>query len=253
MDSSRPISGFAWGLAIAVLGAWGCEEADRAARPVDAKVADYSSTGGPEESRVVAGDMAMRGEDASPVTEPETVNTSRAAAPVRPQPADSGFGPAVEDASTGGPADSRPAAAAPALPPAQTAQAAPPAAQKPGEVQDITFDDIKLDMKKEDPWDRSLITPKIDALSGRTIRIRGYILPQSVFTQTGIDRFVLVRDNMECCFGPGALLHRRGRGRLPRRGDGKPLRAGRQPHGHLPDDGPCGGMTDQARAGSPGR
>jgi hypothetical protein len=27
------------------------------------------------------------------------------------------------------------------------------------------------------------------------------------FQQDGIKQFILVRDNMECCFGPGALLH----------------------------------------------
>jgi hypothetical protein len=36
------------------------------------------------------------------------------------------------------------------------------------------------------------------------VRIRGYILPS--FKQKGITQFVLVRDNMECCFGPGAAL-----------------------------------------------
>ncbi|MEX2560015.1 MAG: DUF3299 domain-containing protein, partial [Pirellulales bacterium] len=41
----------------------------------------------------------------------------------------------------------------------------------------------------------------------KRVRIRGYILPQTVFTQTGITQFVLVRDNMECCFGPGAMLY----------------------------------------------
>ena len=43
------------------------------------------------------------------------------------------------------------------------------------------------------------------ALETTRIRIRGYILPS--FQQTGLTQFVLVRDNMECCFGPGALLH----------------------------------------------
>ena len=43
------------------------------------------------------------------------------------------------------------------------------------------------------------------ALVGEPIRIRGYILPS--FQQTGLTQFVLVRDNQECCFGPGAALH----------------------------------------------
>jgi hypothetical protein len=72
-------------------------------------------------------------------------------------------------------------------------------------VKGVTFDDIKLELKKGDPYDSSVLTPKVKDLDGKPIRIRGYILPS--FQQTGIRQFVLVRDNMECCFGPGALLH----------------------------------------------
>ena len=73
-----------------------------------------------------------------------------------------------------------------------------------GKVKDVTFDDIKFEMKKGDPFERSLLTKKIEDLSGQTIRIRGYMLPS--FQQKGISQFVLVRDNMQCCFGPGAAL-----------------------------------------------
>ena len=38
-------------------------------------------------------------------------------------------------------------------------------------------------------------------------KIRGFILPTTLFSQTGITEFVLVRDNQECCFGPGAALY----------------------------------------------
>lgn len=74
-----------------------------------------------------------------------------------------------------------------------------------GKVNDVTFDDVKLEMEKDDPYDSSLLTEKIKQLDGKEIRIRGYILPS--FQQTGIKQFILVRDNMECCFGPGAMLH----------------------------------------------
>jgi hypothetical protein len=50
-----------------------------------------------------------------------------------------------------------------------------------------------------------MLTPQIEELFGRTVRIRGYILP--TFQQSGIRNFVLVRDNMECCFGPGAAIY----------------------------------------------
>lgn len=73
-----------------------------------------------------------------------------------------------------------------------------------GAVAEITFDDLKFAMKKGDPFERSLLTPAIEKLHGRTVRVRGYMLPS--FEQKGITQFVLVRDNMECCFGPGAAL-----------------------------------------------
>jgi hypothetical protein len=74
-----------------------------------------------------------------------------------------------------------------------------------GKAKEVTFDDIKLEMQKGDPFTLSLLTDKVKQLEGKAIKIRGYILPS--FQQTGIKQFVLVRDNMECCFGPGALLH----------------------------------------------
>lgn len=72
-------------------------------------------------------------------------------------------------------------------------------------TRECTFDDIKFDMEKDEPFERSMLTPEIEALDGTRIRIRGYILPS--FQQQGLTEFVLVRDNMECCFGPGAALY----------------------------------------------
>ncbi|MCA9192432.1 MAG: DUF3299 domain-containing protein [Planctomycetales bacterium] len=72
---------------------------------------------------------------------------------------------------------------------------------------DLTFDDIKFDIEKGGNFERSMLTKEIETLNKKTIRIRGYILPASVFKQSGIEEFVLVRDNMECCFGPGAALY----------------------------------------------
>ena len=70
---------------------------------------------------------------------------------------------------------------------------------------DATFDDVKLDLKKDEPFKKEALTAKVKELDGKWIKIRGYILPS--FQDTGIKQFVLVRDNMECCFGPGAALH----------------------------------------------
>jgi hypothetical protein len=96
--------------------------------------------------------------------------------------------------------------------PAESIGAKSPAADTPksespanAPAKGVTFDDIKLDLKKGDPFTPAILTPKVKQLDGKAITIRGYILPS--FQQTGIKQFVLVRDNMECCFGPGALLH----------------------------------------------
>jgi hypothetical protein len=71
-------------------------------------------------------------------------------------------------------------------------------------IVDSSFDDIKFEMEKTNPFERSLLTPKIEDLFGRRIRIRGFMLP--TMKKRGLKEFVLVRDNLECCFGPGAAL-----------------------------------------------
>jgi hypothetical protein len=81
-----------------------------------------------------------------------------------------------------------------------SAYAAEAAAQR-----DITFDTVKFPMEKTDTFRREMLTPEIEKLVGKRVRIRGYMLPS--FQQEGITQFVLVRDNMECCFGPGAALY----------------------------------------------
>lgn len=72
-------------------------------------------------------------------------------------------------------------------------------------VQDITFDTVKFDIEKGGSFKRSMLTSKIEELDGKLIRVRGYMYPS--FQQTGLRQFVLVRDNMECCFGPKAALY----------------------------------------------
>ena len=107
-------------------------------------------------------------------------------------------------AGCGGPAESgsgRPAAVSGAQD--GTEPAAGPAPRTA--PREITFDDIKLDMEKGAAFSPDLLPERVTALAGTPIRIRGYILPS--FQQTGLTQFVLVRDNQECCFGPGAALH----------------------------------------------
>jgi hypothetical protein len=45
------------------------------------------------------------------------------------------------------------------------------------------------------------VPPDIEALNGKRVFIKGYIRPDSVTVSKGIDRFILVRDNNQCCFG----------------------------------------------------
>ncbi len=66
---------------------------------------------------------------------------------------------------------------------------------------EITFDDIKLELEKDQPYEEGKMTEKVKKLHEQKVKLRGYILPTSVFQQKGIKQFVLVRDNKECCFG----------------------------------------------------
>lgn len=72
-------------------------------------------------------------------------------------------------------------------------------------ARDITFDSVKFEIEKGGDFKRSMLTSKIDELDGKPVRVRGYMYPS--FQQSGLRQFVLVRDNMECCFGPKAALY----------------------------------------------
>ena len=72
---------------------------------------------------------------------------------------------------------------------------------------DISFDDLKFDIEVGGAYDPVMLTDEIRALDGKVVKLRGYILPSTLFRETNIDEFVLVRDNQECCFGPGAALY----------------------------------------------
>ena len=72
-------------------------------------------------------------------------------------------------------------------------------------AKDLTFDDVKFEMEANDRFDDEMLTDQIKELDGTRIRIRGYIRPG--VKNSGISKFVFVRDNQECCFGPGAMLY----------------------------------------------
>jgi hypothetical protein len=58
-------------------------------------------------------------------------------------------------------------------------------------------------MKPDEMQERAgvAIPPEITALDGKKVFIKGYIRPDSVSVSRGIKRFLLVRDNNQCCFG----------------------------------------------------
>lgn len=70
----------------------------------------------------------------------------------------------------------------------------------------LTFDDVVFDMEKDEVFERDMLTEEINDMAGKRISIRGFILPNGT-KQTGNKKFILVRDNRECCFGPGAALY----------------------------------------------
>jgi hypothetical protein len=120
-------------------------------------------------------------------------------------PAMTSSSPAKEALPERGAEPARDSVDQPAAELADSGPAAKPADAKPAATADITFDDIKFDIQPDEPFERSMLTKKIENLSGKPVRIRGFILPS--FQQTGLTQFVLVRDNLSCCFGPGAALY----------------------------------------------
>jgi hypothetical protein len=71
---------------------------------------------------------------------------------------------------------------------------------------EINFDDLKFEIDKDAPFHDKTLTDDVKKLHGKKVKLRGYILPATLFKETDISQFVLVRDNQECCFGPGAAL-----------------------------------------------
>lgn len=69
----------------------------------------------------------------------------------------------------------------------------------------ITFDDLKFEMDKRSKFKREMLTNSINDLVGERLRLKGYIRPS--IRQKGLTKFIFVRDNKECCFGPGAALY----------------------------------------------
>jgi hypothetical protein len=83
----------------------------------------------------------------------------------------------------------------------------PRLAHRAGGILDLTFDDLEFEIDRDGAFERSMLGEHIEELKDKTVILRGFILDASVFQQKGIKQFVLVRDNQQCCFGPGAYIH----------------------------------------------
>lgn len=81
----------------------------------------------------------------------------------------------------------------------------PKLSQEEEKTFDLTFDNLKFEMEKGGDFDRSMLTPEINSYNNSTVRLRGFIRPS--FSQKGLTKFIFVRDNKECCFGPGAAIY----------------------------------------------
>lgn len=73
------------------------------------------------------------------------------------------------------------------------------ATEVPDGYQRISFLSLKPDGKDEEAG--RLVPKEAQELLGQPIFIKGYIRPDSVQARSGIDQFLLVRDNNQCCFG----------------------------------------------------
>lgn len=74
-----------------------------------------------------------------------------------------------------------------------------------GGILDLTFDDVEFKIEKDADFERPMLTAEIEAMHGKEVVIRGFILES--YQLKNIKEFVLVRDNQECCFGPGAYIY----------------------------------------------
>jgi hypothetical protein len=73
------------------------------------------------------------------------------------------------------------------------------ASEVPDGYDRISFETLKPNELEERAG--QAIPPEVQALAGKHVFIKGYIRPGSAPVRTGIDRFLLVRDNNQCCFG----------------------------------------------------
>jgi len=149
---------------------------------------------GCEESRAPAKTPTATG-DTPPKTSGEPATANANAAPTAPD----ATATATADAASNATATPAGKAEQPVAEPA-----ASPAVED-SSTRNISFDRIKFDLKANADYKPEMLTPEIKALDGKNVRIRGFMFPS--FKPTGLTEWVLVRDNLQCCFGGNAILY----------------------------------------------
>lgn len=89
-------------------------------------------------------------------------------------------------------------------PPRTRVQAAPPTEAG---VLGITFDDLMFPIERDQYFEPSMLNDSVRALLGKKVKIRGFMNNFSAAQDKGLKRFILMRDDQGCCFGPGAYLY----------------------------------------------
>jgi len=76
----------------------------------------------------------------------------------------------------------------------------------PNQTYYLNFDDLEINMEQDQRFKESMLTPNVRKLDGKRVRISGVIHAGTLYKQTGVKRFVMLK-NIECPFGKGATAH----------------------------------------------
>lgn len=70
----------------------------------------------------------------------------------------------------------------------------------------ISFEDLQFDPPVDQPFSPDQFTDRIRELLGKRVAIRGFIHPASAIVEKGLEKLILVREDQQMSFGPGAKI-----------------------------------------------
>jgi hypothetical protein len=178
-------------------------------RSEESATAETTSDTTPSEVATTTSDSVVSPSEAVPMRESNS-SPATTAPPIPPATTISGgddntVAAVPSDPSSAGPPLTRPIPAE-YSPPVEPPSRPRMTVSRRGEL-DLTFDDLEFPIEPDQDFERSMLTEKVEGYDGKQVTIRGFILPGSMFQQTGSKEFVLVRDNQQCCFGPTAYVY----------------------------------------------